>query len=778
MEKFSIKKISVLLFLLATVSGVYSQRAVGTWKTYMAYQNAKLVAEAPKNIYAVYDSSLVAYSPDDELVKFYTKADGLSDVLIQQMAYHEGTGTLVLTYDNSNIDLFTNSGIYNIAFLKDNLYYLNKGIHNIEFYNSEAYLSTDFGIVVLDLVRKEVKTTYPLDRVTQSVCIWGDYIYAATNKGVYRALTSSNLQDKNNWILYPLVYDGSHTDNIYKLLVFKDNLCFYEAGHGVYRQDKSQNISSIRLGGFNQVTLLHDQLVLLGESNTYFYPDFNTSSTLSGLGGRGISSIKNNNAYWLSQGNNGLSSIKTASDFSSYTVTMSGLKIDSPKRNWDSKMTYTNNKLLIVGGGWDSNQLYRAGTLMVYEDGKWTNFDEDAIAAQTGLRCLDFTSVAVDPRDPNHYFVSSWGEGVYEFKDNKFIKLYNRYNSTLRSIFPGSTTEDNYVRVDGLAYDKSNNLYMLNTGVTTPMNILTAEGEWKTQYYDKLSEKDGLKKVLITSKNQKWVNLQRINVGLFVVDDKSTIGNTVDDKYAFTNTFIADNREVTPGGIYSLAEDLNGAIWVGTDNGPLVYSSPVRITDGSGQDIRNCTRPKISYNTGDDQAYYTLEGQTLTAIAVDGGNRKWIGTRGAGIFLLNPQGDEVLETFTADNSLLLSNTINDIVLNNETGEVFIATDKGLISYMGDAITGKPDYSNVYAYPNPVKPDFDNDVVVTGLMAESTVKITDLNGNIMKQGPSNGGQFTWNCRNQSGNRVASGVYIVLSSTQNASESVATKIVVIN
>jgi hypothetical protein len=173
-----------------------------------------------------------------------------------------------------------------------------------------------------------------------------------------------------------------------------------------------------------------------------------------------------------------------------------------------------------------------------------------------------------------------------------------------------------------------------------------------------------------------------------------------------------------------------------------------------------------------------LEGEQINAIAVDGGNRKWIGTAGSGVFLLSPDGDRTVLHFDMDNSPLYSNNIQSIAINSTTGEVFIGTDKGLISYRGDATEASTSYSDVYAFPNPVRPEIDDQVVITGLMNNSNVKITDLSGNLIYQGISAGGQFVWNCRNRNGNRVATGVYLVLSSTPEAKESVVKIIAIVN
>lgn len=218
---------------------------------------------------------------------------------------------------------------------------------------------------------------------------------------------------------------------------------------------------------------------------------------------------------------------------------------------------------------------------------------------------------------------------------------------------------------------------------------------------------------------------------------------------------------------YCMTEDKDGYIWAGTNIGPIVCYNPSKI-----EDLR-FNRIVLS-----DESDYLLNGVRVNAIAVDGSNQKWIATDGSGVFLVNADGTEVIENFTTDNSPLPTNSINSIAINPESGEVFFAADGyGVLSYQGEATEGKENYSDIHAYPNPVRPDFDDKVIITGLMSNSNVKITDIAGNLIYQTKSVGGQVSWNCRNSKGNRVATGVYLVLAATPESKESVVTKIMVI-
>jgi len=379
-------------------------------------------------------------------------------------------------------------------------------------------------------------------------------------------------------------------------------------------------------------------------------------------------------------------------------------------------------------------------------------------------------SAAVDPADPMHYFVGSWGEGLYEFRNNKFVNLYSYNNSSLQTALPEN---NRFIRVDGLVFDKNNNLYMTNGGVSNGLSIFLNQTNWKNFYFPPLASAD-VDKILISRTNQKWFNFFRsARAGIMVLDDNGTVDDASDDQYAYSGSFVDQQGiSINATGYLAMAEDQNGLIWVGTDNGPIYFTSMDQVNNG----ICNRIIASDQYDLG----YRPLEGIKITSIAVDGGNRKWMGTVESGVYVLdqsNPSQIKI-DNYTTNNSFILSNNINSLAIDDQTGEVFIGTDKGLCSYRSEAIAGKPDYSKVYAYPNPVKPaSGSSQVVITGLMQNSTVKITDLTGNLIQEGISMGGQYIWNCTDRTGAFVKAGIYLVFAATPEGNNGIATKIMVI-
>ena len=288
-----------------------------------------------------------------------------------------------------------------------------------------------------------------------------------------------------------------------------------------------------------------------------------------------------------------------------------------------------------------------------------------------------------------------------------------------------------------------------------------------------------LGKIIISNlnPNQKWIPSARHTPGIFIWDDKGTLTDQSDDENTFLSSFNdIDNvgSKITPTNFFCLEQDKNGVFWAGTDIGPLLFYNPSRAFD----EDYTCSRVKIPRNDGTGLADYLLQNEKVKAIAIDGANRKWIGTETSGLYLMSENGQETIRHFTTSNSPLLSNNIMSLAINPISGEVFIGTNNGLISFQGDAAEGSNIYNNVYAYPNPVRENYNGIITITGLIAKTQVKITDLNGNLIYQTISNGSIATWNGKDVHGRKVNSGIYMAICANEDGTQSAITKIMVIN
>jgi len=768
-EYLALNSIILLLCVLSL-----SARAQNTndWNSYQSYAQADKVAETNTKVFVLSQGALYSYGKEDKEIFLYSKLNGLNDTDVSLINYCPEAGTLVIIYSNGNIDLLDNDGITNIPQLKNTTSVQNKTVNEIYFNGKLAYLSTGFGILVLNLQKKEVADTYRLERDISSVAIWGDSIYAAGEKGVVYASLKSNLLDKSEWKEKTLNHSEIKGGGVNRLCVYDGNLIYYVKDKGVYREAIVGEcirffhpyISDIKVEGGKFIAYSTETLVVFKNFDSFDSRAFSAT--------KDVSALNTDGTFWIAAGEYGLLGVKQISG-NDFSIEVSEIQINSPKRNDIYFMRVHNERLLITGGGRSVSRHNIPGTLMAMENGEWNNLDENAVNEEIkkliNYNSYDYLSVAVAPDDDNHYFVATYGEGVIELRDNKFVKLYNESNSPLKSSIPGSP---NFVRTGSTTFDKDGNLWVTNNRSASPINIMKPDGTWVSPYYPPLNNAGIVDRILLASNGLKWVNLP-FEPAIFVFDDAGTIDDDSDDRYNYITTF--RDAQSSTGDYLSaneylcIAEDLKGVIWIGTNIGLLRCGSPLNA-------VNNPELLSVSRLVRDGEAYF-LSGESVTALAVDAANQKWIGTASQGVFLINEDGSETLYNFTAENSPLLSNNITAIALNNNSGEVFIGTDKGLVSYKSGVAGDKTALSEVSAYPNPVRPDFNDKVTITGLQSNTNIKITDVAGNLIYQGRSSGSTFVWNCRSGKGERVATGVYLVFAASSEATESVVTKIAVI-
>ncbi len=340
-----------------------------------------------------------------------------------------------------------------------------------------------------------------------------------------------------------------------------------------------------------------------------------------------------------------------------------------------------------------------------------------------------------------------------------------------------ATLPNTYTRLDGGVFDSQGNLFVANSAVSNNLKVLLNTGEW-IQLKASATGKETLGKILINNQNpnHKWILSVRSGE-VIVFDDKGTLKDASDDAYNIFKSFPDPDVEgaiISPAVIYSMAQDKNGVIWVGTEQGPLLFHNTTNAFSSG----FSCSRVKIPREDGTNQADYLLINERIKAIAVDGANRKWIGTESSGVYLMSENGQKMIKQFTVSNSPLLSNDVLSIAINPVTGEVFFGTGQGIVSYQSDAAESTGSFSNVYAYPNPVREGYNGIITITGLIENTQVKITDLNGNLICNTVSNGSIATWNGKDVHGRKVNTGIYLVICATEDGTQSTITKIMVIN
>ena len=771
--------LTIILFSFFSFTVLAANFNTTGWKTYLSYNNTNSVEESNDQVFVVAEGSLYTYGKEDNSIKQYYKGNGLNDNTISLIRYNKQTKSLLIIYDNSNIDILEGGVATNLPYLSTSTSIRDKQINSVLVHDEYAYLSTAFGIVVINMAKKEIKDTYKLSLNITSCAIQNGNIYASTtnkaevSSGIIYASLKENLLDKANWKPYGLSnLSDSHT--ISAIASFKNTLFYLVSQQGIFYENNGELSRIINSSTLKYMKVIGEKLACIDNSRVFIVSDTQKFDQIN-LSINDISTYQTDK-YWIAEGSKGLRSIQRKGS-NSFEALNEPIILDGPYSNSAFDIVCKNDKVYMIIGGKDllnGKRFDKGGYILTYDYDKWSFIDPKEAQKKLNLprNPRDYTSIAVTTDDSNDEIVyaSSMGDGVIQYKNGTPVQSYNEKNAFKET---AGGYGSGYCYIDGLAFDKNGNLWMTSSEVNHAVLVLDKAGAWHRLDIEQLRGVYTINDILITSTNDKWIYVPRNTPKLVMIPNSESLDEV--SSYEFTTLIDTDGKELTPSNYTCVAEDKDGYIWVGTNRGAGYFTKP-RISSAEDKAATRCTRVKYTNEETGNLAYF-LDNVVVTTLKVDAGNRKWIGTKGNGVYVLDNDNETIVYQFNTTNSPLLSDNIYDIEINDKTGEVFIGTDKGLNSYQGEASEGKSDYSEIYAYPNPVRPEHMDKVTIVGLMDNSNVKITDLNGNIIYQTKSLGGQAIWNCRNANGSRVATGVYLVLASTEEASESVVTKIIVV-
>lgn len=789
---------SIFLFVLLLsihINGFGQEK----WKGYYSYKQCFQVVESKDFLVGATDLGLILYHKDTQSISVKNKINGLSDSGISTIKSLDDINTILIGYENGNIDIFRNGQIFNIPDLKIESMNTSKKINHFLYLDGFIYCSTDFGILKIDLEKNEIAATFIIGEEAafikvNSTLIDDDYIFAATASGIMRANINSTLAFYQNWEI-----------------ISNDNEAYCDlekasAGIIAVRGVKGGTVTLVQITGlddeelqnFNNFESIYrngEEYILTTRNQIHFLDaSFSVTQSISS-----VETTENSEPYQPSF-RDALSSQSgdlVFADWNGGLFNENGANIfqqilpPGPYSNKVFKASKIQDELWIVPGGFGS--LYNNGNIppvvSISKNDEWIVFNRDNTDLFTS-QVRDLVNIAANPLNPDNVFVASWGNGLFEFDktDNEgdiFIKNHFKEENSALSNAP-NTPKDRYTRVWGLAFDHNANLYMTNSELIEGIVIYNVEDnawhEYSYGIFDNLYNKIG--EIIIDNNNFKWTYIIG-EQGIVVFDDRGTVENQWDDRYRGGMSTSEDQDERNAGilklwdengesltnNIYSLAKDENGYIWIGTDIGVLVQYDPANIFNTEKPAF---IRIKVPRNDGSGLADYLLENQIVNAIAIDGANRKYFGTEGSGLYLISEDGTKTIDHFTTSNSPLPSDNIRNIEIDHESGEVYIATDAGLISYRGDATSGNSAFNEVYVYPNPVRPEYEGPVTISGLVDRTNVKITDTAGNLVYETISLGGKALWNGENLYGEQVKTGVYIVFLASPDGSQTAQTKI----
>lgn len=748
-------KLQYFFFLCFSITNLLAQEQanelkIGQWQSHLPYHSGNWVAQSETTIYYASPFSLFTIEKEDFAVDFISTVDGLTDVGINKIKYNTTLDALLVIYNNSNIDLIKTNEIVNFRDIQTNSSIVgDRTVYDILFEGNGAFLSTGFGIVKLNLEREEFDfTTFTGVRVF-SMAIFDRFIYAATEEGIYRVENNPtiNFGDFNNWQLldvtdgFPAVYSSNAVAAHHNSLYLDINDALFRYQNGILTEIHTE--ADFSIGYLSAGTeFLIAGLTCNGNcrGKVLF---FKVDNSFINSGGRCIDRPRyaieeKNGRVWYADQFNGIRFANEAG------VACNPLDFNSPGSSNSSEILLTNDKVYVAAGGIASNQtaLNRVDGIFVKEDNKWRVINRGTVPILLEKDIdRDFNRIVAHPEDGRLFAGTFWG-GLLEIEGENYT-VYNAENSTLQ----GAIGDEARERVAGLAFDEENNLWMSNHTAARPISVLKANGEWRSFN----APVKGLLQCAIDLNGYKWFVAG--NEGLLVFDDNGTIDNINDDRIKLITPA---NSELPTTRINCIEVDLDGEVWVGTIEGPVIFDC--------GNNVFGDCKGFQKQVEQDGIGALLLSTENIQSIAVDGANRKWIGTNN-GLFIQSPDGGEQIAFFNTENSPLFDNTIIDIAISQQTGEAFIGTNNGIISLRGDAIAGGVINSpNIYAFPNPVRPEYDGPIAIKGLARDANVKITDVNGQLIFETTALGGQAIWDGRDFSGRKASTGVYLVFSASK--------------
>ena len=752
-----------------------------SWEDLYSYNNVKDIVKVDEVIYALVDNAIFTYDTAKEEINKLSSVQGLSGETTSSMYYNKSFQRLFIGYENGLLEVVDNDGTITIS---SDIVSFNqsgrKSINHIKEFNNKLYLSTPFGIVVYDIEKLEFGDTYFIGNNSSSLEVYqteimDGFIYAATNDGVFKAdITSNLLIDFNNWKQY---FSGR---NFLQITLFNNELYIVE-GKAIYKMNGSDLIEEVK---FSQ------NITAIKSSNTYLSVAFNSFAKILDLELNAVFEVSTTSEFEYT-----LNNIFTENDSvylatKEYGILKSRLSLpnsyteihpEGPLDNDIFSITAQNNTLWVVYGGYDDTNtpINNKKGFSRFNGEQWVNTVFNSSLPS------DLVQVTIDPNNENKVYISALGitsnidikptGGLLVVENDVITQTYNHLNSSFEPI---SVSLPNInIRVSGSAFDNQGNLWATNYETGEELKKLSASGQWSSIDLSAIvtyKNKPGLNEVVVDKSNSVWIGTRKN--GLYVYNEN---GNR--KKALITTTNSGNLPDVN---VRTIAIDASNRVWIGTNLGMVVYNGASGVFDDS---TPNGYPVVIN---GDENGFgeRLLGDQKINSIVIDGAENKWFGTDNGGVIYTNPNGQKTLANFSMKNSPLPSDKIKKIAVDRSLGKVYFATDKGMVAYNSNVAPFGDVLAAVYAYPNPALINHQTITIDgrkgTHLPKGTNVKILDVAGNlvyetnVLEGQELQGGKVVWNKKNLAGNPVASGIYIVLLSNEDASETAFTKIAIVN
>jgi len=739
------KRILLYCFLVFKLTlSLAQQIPTGNWRTHLSYRNALICEASSRYVYAASEQGFWRTTDFGEMNLLKTM-DGFSGQEVSYLRYNESLDILFIGYADGNIDLLINDQkIINIPGFKNKFLQGDKRILHVSFHQNDALVSTYFGLLVVDVQKHEIRDSYTnigpngSEIPVFSGTVMDDSLFIGTATGIRSAPWNRlvNLNDYNQWS------QPYYAKNCRQLDRWNDSL-YFETDSTVWQYHKGITKPILLNRMFTPRIFSNTQGIHIVRNGGILKINNNGKSTVVLNLVASATQFKNDN-YWFCTGF-GPGVIKK-DPVQEYAFLPNG-----PDNGSVFSMTQSGNNLLVTGGGVSNtfgNAFNNSGFYLFNEDGWKSN-----ISSPFNSNMYDFTFTC-HRKINNHVFAATHSNGILELKGTTIVNRYDNLNSPLKRI-----NDTSFLHIGGLADDSKGNLWVVNHGEDKALHCQTRSGDW----YSFELPTNKIKQLIVDEYDRKWMILT--SGGILVFHEGKSLTSKTDDESVFIN----QSHGLLSNDVLSIRADKNGYVWIGTIQGLNVYTGSLNLF----------TAPKLErfIVDQDGQVGYLMGEETITDILVDGGNRKWFATNSNGVFLVDEYGQKVLRHFNVDNSPILSNRVICIGQIENSGELFIGTDRGIISYRNDAGPADDKFKEIIVYPNPVPPKYDGIITIEGLANNAEIRITDLQGKVISQTKANGGKATWDGYRLDGSKPNSGVYFIFGMNQDGTETAMGKFIYI-
>ncbi|UQB68373.1 T9SS type A sorting domain-containing protein [Epilithonimonas zeae] len=765
-----------ILLIISVFTALIFQAQTSKWSDLFSYNNVLKIREDGDRLIAATENGIFYYYPGTGEIKKLSKANGLHEVKISAFDYNPATQMGIVGYQNGSLDVITPNGIFLIVDIPLATGTTNKKINHIAINGDRAVISAGYGVSLFNMNKREFGDTvfFPATgtniETVNSAVIKDNAVYVATSKGVKFHEINATFALYSDWNLSSNIIEPAENTNVTFTKIDVGNWIVYakkivtkvatsqtaeEFYYTVkYRSGNSVSTINRQFIDVQDLKITDSQIIISDKTNVYLYSNNGVQQKVFDVGENINTALISNNLLYTGTKVSGL-----------FNEQKNSFKPDGPYSNTSYKLSLLNGQIWVSTGSRTSYNQTIAKPLGYYHyDGNsWIYPDLFKLRPDIYYNILDVTP---NPSDPSEVFFTNYysyefyhsSKGIYKMTNDKLVKTY------------ASEGKWDLSRPVGCTFDSNNNLFCT-------LSQIEATRTSGFYYYNRTADNFVLNGTSLNDGAQKpiakdgvlYIPLPRGSGGLLMYNYNNTPLNNSDDALKLLNK----NNNLPVENAVSASLDNNDDLWIGTSDGLRILSNPkAAISEENPQ-----TEEIIIEENG--LAEELFRDANILQITTDSGNQKWISVDGGGVFYISPSGDKTIYHFTKSNSPLPNDSVTDIQIDEKTGKVYFATIDGIMAYQGDVSEVTSNFGNVLVYPNPVVyAQYKGNVRIKGLAQKTNIRITDAAGNLVHSAVANGGYFEWNLNNQRGVRVASGIYYVLMTNEDGTDTATAKIAVVN